>query len=176
MGLPFSCVPSPVDENFDPHSEVETVVKELAIRKVKKVMEITEDEQPLWVFGADTLIALNGVIYGKPLDREDARRMLKAFEGREHRVITAIALYSGRKKTIDCRSLVSTVTFAALSDGEIEWYLNSEEWKDAAGSYKIQGLAACFISSINGSYSSIVGLPLREFYTILRDNGYPYGA
>ena len=184
LGLPFTCMPSPVNEDYDLPADPRAVAEELAIRKVNKIVETLKNE-PLpgstkniepWVCGADTLISLNGKIYGKALDRNDARQMLKAFQGQSHEVITAVALYNGRKKTTDCRSVVSIVTFASLNPGEIEWYLDSGEWQDAAGAYKIQGLASCFISDIKGSYSSIVGLPLREFYVMLRENGYQYGS
>jgi septum formation protein len=165
-----------VDESYDEHADPRSVVEELAIRKAGRIVEILKSESPPWVCGADTLIALDGKIYGKPLGREDAGHMLRLFQGRSHEVWSAIALYNGRARTMDCRSVLSIVTFAPLAPGEIEWYLNSGEWQDAAGAYKIQGLASCFISSINGSYSSIVGLPIREFYAILRDNGCPYGG
>ena len=156
------------------------MAEELAVRKIRSVLSSFKaapgGEMPLWVCGADTLILLDGKIYGKALDREDAGRMLKELQGKGHEVISAVALYNGRANTFDCRSAVSSVTFAPLSHGEIQWYLDTGEWQDAAGAYKIQGLASCFISSINGSYSSIVGLPLREFYGMLKDNGYPYGG
>ena len=179
LGLPFTCIPSADDESFDSQAGGQAVAEELALRKVKNVLlTITtlKNEKPLWVCGADTLISLEGKIYGKPSDREDAGRMLMAFQGRSHEVISAAALFNGKAGTFDCRSVVSHVTFAPLSHGEIQWYLDTEEWRDAAGAYKIQGLAACFISSIQGSYSSVVGLPLREFYVMLRDNGYHYGG
>ena len=184
LGLPFTCMPSPANEDFNPQAEPRAVAEELAIRKVNKIVEILKNESPLsstktvepWVCGADTLIALDGKIYGKPLDRDDAGRMLRAFQGKTHEVISSVALFNGRAKTVDCRSVISTVTFAPLTSGEIEWYLDSEEWQDAAGAYKIQGLASCFITAINGSYSSIVGLPLREFYVMLRENGYQFGS
>ncbi|MDR0496816.1 MAG: Maf family protein [Treponema sp.] len=175
LGLPFTCIPSNIDESFDPSLDPGAVVEELAVKKVKKTLESLKDP-PLWVCGADTIIAMDGKIYGKPLDREDASRMLRAFSGRTHEVTSAIALYNGRAKTIDSRSVTSTVSFAPLTDGEIEWYLNSGEWQGVAGAYKIQGLASCLIAEISGSYSSIVGLPLREFYAMLRDNGYPFGG
>ena len=175
MGLPFRCMPAQIDEDFNERAEAKTVAEALAARKVSKIVEILKEEAR-WVCGADTIISLDGKIYGKPLDRPDAEQMLWAFQGRDHRVITAIALYNDRAKTMDSRTVESTVSFAAMTAGEIEWYLNSGEWRDAAGAYKIQGLASCFISDINGSYSSIVGLPLREFYAMLRENNYPYGA
>ena len=176
LGLPFSCVPSSADENINGQIAPEEAAEEIARRKVIKVAEALKNENPSWILGADTIINLEGKIYGKPRDREDAGCMLKTFQNREHQVITALALYSGRKKAIDCCRVISSVSFAPLTDGEIEWYLNSGEWKDAAGAYKIQGLASCFISGISGSYSSIVGLPLRELYVILRANGYPFGS
>ena len=174
MGLPFICISSPVNEEIESFSDGCKAAEELALRKVKKALEIQKNA--LWVCGADTLISLNGKLYGKPQNREDAKNMLGIFQAKTHEVISAVVLYNGRLKTFDCRTVVSTVTFAALKPEEIEWYLETGEWHDAAGSYKIQGLASCFITRIEGSYSSIVGLPLREFYTILRDNGYSYGA
>ena len=176
MGLPFTSMPSNVDESFDPKAECRSVVEELAVKKVRKIVETLKNEPALWVCGADTLINLDGKIYGKPLDRDDAGSMLRAFQGRAHEVISAVALYNGRAKTIDRKIVVSNVSFAPLTESEIEWYLDSGEWAGAAGAYKIQGLAACFITEISGSYSSIIGLPLREFYAMLRDNGYPYGG
>ena len=175
LGLPFTCMPSSVDESFDPQADHRAVAEELALRKVNSVLSAL-NKTPPWVCGADTLISLEGAIYGKAPDRGTAARMLRSFQGKTHDVISAVALFNGRAKTFDCRSVVSTVTFAPLSDVEIRWYLDTGEWQDAAGAYKIQGLASCFISSINGSYSSIVGLPLREFYGMLKDNGYPYGG
>ena len=175
LGLPFTSMPPLVDESFDPSSSPRTVAEGLALRKAAKIAPMSDENAP-WVCAADTIIALDGAIFGKPRDQDDARRMLAAFQGRSHEVISAVALYNGRAKSYDCRSIASLVSFAALSPGEIEWYLGTGEWKDAAGAYEIQGLASCFISSITGSYSSIVGLPLREFYAILRDNSYPYGG
>jgi septum formation protein len=187
-----------IDEDFEGRTDPCSVAGELAVRKVQKIVdnlksEISTSRQgevsivppsipqmegktPLWVCGADTLISIDGKICGKPLDRGDAALMLRSLSGRIHEVIRAVAVYSGRTGKIDCRKALSAVTFASLSENEIEWYLDSGEWQDAAGAYKIQGLASCFITGISGSYSSIVGLPLREFYVMLKDNGYSYGA
>jgi septum formation protein len=176
LGLPFSCVSPDVEETFDEKAAPQAAAEELALKKVRKIVETRKSEAPLWVCGADTLIAMEGKIYGKPRDRREAGNMLRLFSGNTHEAISAVALYSGRTQKTDCRSVASAISFASLSDGEIEWYLDSGEWQDAAGAYKIQGLASCFITNISGSYSSIVGLPLREFYIMLRDNGYPYGG
>jgi septum formation protein len=176
LGLPFSIMPPRIDEEIGNTTDPRKAAEDLAILKVKNVMELMKGRLPSWICGADTLISLDGDIFGKPRDREDAGRMLSRLQGRDHEVITGVALYSGKTKTIDCRSVVSAVSFAGLSEGEIEWYLNTGEWQGVAGAYKIQGLASCFVSLIKGSPSSVVGLPMREFYVMLRENGYPYGG
>jgi septum formation protein len=175
MGLPFNIMPSRVDEDYHKDLSPREVTEELAVRKVNHIIELLHGRTPPWICGADTVISMDGTIFGKPPSREDARNMLNALQGRDHDVVTSVALFNGREKSIDCRSVVSTVTFSRLSETEIDWYLNTGEWQGVAGAYKIQGLASCLISCIKGSYSSIVGLPMYEFYAMLRENGYPYG-
>jgi septum formation protein len=176
MGLPFNIMPSHIEEDFDEALSPREITEDLAKRKVNRIIEILQGKAPFWICGADTVISLDGKILGKPKDRSDAAAMLEKLQGREHQVVTAIALFNGKDGTLDCRSVESSVSFIPLSKSELEWYLNTGEWQEAAGAYKIQGLASCFISNIQGSYSGIVGLPMREFYAMLRDNGYPYGA
>jgi septum formation protein len=174
LGLPFSIMPAHIDESPPGALGSRELAEYLAVKKVNKIIELLSGRFPTWIFGADTLISVDGEIYGKPAEREDARRMLTRIQGREHEVITAMALYNGKGKTTDCRSVVSAVSFASLSEDEIEWYINTGEWQGAAGAYKIQGLAECFVTGIKGSYSGIVGLPMHEFYVMLEENGYPY--
>jgi len=176
MGLPFSIMPAGIDEDADNITDPAEAAQARAIRKVKQVITIMSDRLPRWIFGADTVVSLDGGIFGKPRDREEAGRMLAALSGKEHTVISAIALYNGIKKMIDCRSVSCTVRFARLSREEIEWYLDTGEWQEVAGAYRIQGLGGLFITSIAGPPSAVVGLPLHDFYDMLRDNGYPYGA
>ena len=135
-----------------------------------------QNNPPQWVFAADTLVSLGKAVFGKPKNREDSKLMLNTLQGKTHEVTTAAALYNGRTGKIDCRTSVNSITFALMTESEIEWYLDTGEWKDAAGAYKIQGKASCFITEIRGSYSGVVGLPLRELYVMLRENGYPFGA
>jgi septum formation protein len=176
MGLPFSIMPSRINEEYNDAMSPREITEELAVRKVNRIIELLRGRTPPWICGADTAIALDGKICGKPADREEAGRMLNMLQGREHEVVTSVALFNGKNKTIDCRSVVSTVTFNPIRESEIEWYLNTGEWQGVAGAYRIQGLAACFISKITGSYSSIVGLPIHEFYVMLKENSYPYGG
>jgi septum formation protein len=167
-------MPPLIDEDPGDIRDPGELAKTMAVRKVKKIIELMNGNPP-WICGADTVIAVDGSIYGKPRDREDAHGMLSRLQGREHQVFTAVALYCGNNESIDCRLVQSFVTFAPLTEGEIEWYLDTGEWQGVAGSYRIQGLASCLVSAIKGSYSSIVGLPMHEFYVMLRANGYPFG-
>ncbi len=172
LGLPFSIMPSSVDEALDPALSSVTQAESIARRKVEAVMVALQDRMPPWILGADTLIVSGSGIFGKPADKDDARRMLLELSGCTHEVVTALALYNGRSKTIDCRSSVSSVDFIKLSEAELDWYLDTGEWQGVAGAYRIQGVAGCFAQEIRGSYSSIVGLPLHVFYAMLRQNGY----
>lgn len=175
LGLPFNIIPSHIEEipvlGLSPEKQAE----KFATDKLGSVMEILKTQLPLWILGADTLISIDGDILGKPKDREDAKQMLLRLLGRSHEVITSIALYNGKTKTINSKTVTTTVTFSAISEKELECYLDTGEWQGVAGAYKIQGLASCFISGINGSYSNVVGLPIHEFYVMLKENDYPYG-
>ena len=176
MGLPFSILPAEIDEDEITQTNPLKLTAELAKRKVEKVVEIMKNRLPRWICGADTVIAIDEKVFGKPKDREEASQMLKALSDRQHKVITSIALYNGTDGKIDCRSSSCTVSFAPLTGEEIEWYLDTNEWQGVAGAYRIQERGGCFITRINGSPSTVAGLPLREFYVMLRDNGYPYGS
>jgi septum formation protein len=175
LSLPFSIMPAQIDESTQGGLKPRELAEELAVRKVNRIVELLSSRLPNWIFGADTLISVDGDIYGKPRDRDDAQSMLTRLQGRSHEVITAMALYNGREKIVDCRSVVSSVTFASIRPEDLEWYLDTGEWQGVAGAYKIQGLAGCFVSGIIGSYSGIVGLPMHEFYVMLKENGYSYG-
>jgi septum formation protein len=175
LGFPFTVLSAPVDETLDASINDQAAAEELTLRKLNRALRLPQGKDAPWIFAADTLVSLDGKIYGKPRDREEAGKTLSALSGREHRVITAMALYKGGGKSADCRSVVSEVSFAPVSEEEIQWYLDSGEWEGAAGAYRIQGLGACFISSVRGSCSAIAGLPIREFYVMLRDNGYHFG-
>jgi len=176
MGLPFEVLKTEIDETLTKQTDPQKLTAELAVKKAENAINIMKANLPAWIFTADTVVALDGKIFGKPTDREDAAGMLRAFSGREHVVFTSIALFNREKNAIDCRTASCSVVFAELSDKEIEWYLNTNEWQGVAGAYRIQGLASCFITKIKGCQSTVTGLPLNEFYVILKDNGYRYGA
>jgi septum formation protein len=175
LGLPFSIIAPEIDEEPQAGLDPRELAEDLAVRKVRKVIGYLRGRNPPWICGADTLISVDGTVYGKAKDRDYAKEMLKNLQGRAHQVVTAMALYSGKTNTIDCRSVVSEVIFSPLLEDQVEWYLDTGEWQGVAGAYRIQGVGSCFITGIRGSYSSIVGLPIHEFYVMLRDNGYAYG-
>ncbi|MCL2722789.1 MAG: Maf family protein [Treponema sp.] len=176
LGLPFSVMPAKIDESHCDHSDPQDFTRELAVRKVKKVMDEMKTRMPKWICGADTVISIRNKIFGKPKNRDEAADMLKDLSGKKHKAVTSIAFYNVRKNKMDTRSVSCFVTFAPLTDQEIEWYLDTNEWQGVAGAYRLQGLASCFITQIEGSPSTVIGLPLREFYVMLKDNGYPYGS
>jgi septum formation protein len=122
------------------------------------------------VLCSDTTVARGRTLYGKPLDEADARRMLQALAGTTHRVLTALALQSGRQRWQSLN--VSQVRFAPLSPSRIRRYVATGEPMGKAGAYAIQGRAAAFIERISGSHSGIVGLPLHETAQLLERTGF----
>ena len=121
------------------------------------------------VLCSDTTVALSREILGKPADPADAMRMLQALSGQTHRVLTAVAVQSGRKRLAAVS--VSRVTFSAMSRAQIKAYVDSGEPMGKAGAYGVQGRAAAHIERIQGSYSGIMGLPLHETAVLLRSLG-----
>jgi septum formation protein len=138
-----------------------------------KASALRNAHRSLPVLGADTVVVLDGIIYGKPRDRDDALAMLARLSGREHQVLTAVALADARGVALAVN--VSAVRFRALSVAECRDYWDSGEPLDKAGGYAIQGFAAAFIESLRGSYSAVMGLPLFETAALLRGAGVPYG-
>jgi len=156
---------------------LETVMSgELPLTYVKRVTQLKLDAAVIRmkqrglpnapILCADTTVALGRHILGKPEDAKDALRMLKVLSGQTHRVLTAVAVASNRKRAI-CVS-ISQVTFAPMKLSEMKSYVASGEPMGKAGAYGIQGLAASYISEIKGSYSSIMGLPLFETAQLLK--------
>ena len=176
LGLPFSILKADIDESLSKQTDPIKLTVELAVRKAEKAIEMMSKNLPKWICAADTVIACNSKIFGKPHNREEASQMLEQLSGRQHKVVTSVALYSNREKKIDHCTSTCIVTFASLTAEEIEWYLDTNEWQGVAGAYRIQEMASCFITQIKGTPSTVSGLPLREFYVMLRNNGYPYGA
>ncbi len=118
------------------------------------------------MLAADTIVVRDGRIFGKPVDRADAARMLEALAAGDHDVLTAVAI--ARNGGIASHVETTRVTFAPLTPDEVAWYVASGEADDKAGAYAIQGLAARFIPRIEGSYSNVVGLPVAAVHRMLK--------
>lgn len=123
------------------------------------------------MLGADTAVVLDGRILGKPVDQADALSMLLGLSGRDHDVLTAVAVLDGRR--CETRMVRSRVRFRLITEQEALAYWASGEPRDKAGSYGIQGLGAVFVAGLEGSYSAVVGLPLCETAELLGHFGIP---
>lgn len=170
IGVNFRVIPAAIDESALAGESPEAHVTRLALEKARAGHAILQGEPRRPVLGADTLVAAGDVVLGKPADCEDAIRMLQLLSGRTHRVLSAVAL-AGESES--CRLSVSRVTFRKLTRAECAAYWGTGEPADKAGGYAIQGLAALFISRLEGSYSGVMGLPLYETAELLAGAGVP---
>ena len=169
VGIPFEVVPGDIDEeNTELSGTPGQKAEQLAHMKAANVASRLESGL---VLGADTIVVCDDEIFGKPADEEDARRMLMKLGGREHQVITGIALVDASSGKARTAHEITTVRFSELTGREIDVYIASGEPFDKAGAYAIQGRAAIFVESLDGCYSNVVGLPLRRLYCLLRDFG-----
>ncbi len=174
LGFPITIMSPDVDESFSPGEEPASIVTGLAAKKVQYVLGVITDRFLPWVLGADTLIFHSGRAIGKPGSREEAHEILSSLSGATHEVYTGLALYSGKSKNTVTAANRTTVRFRSLEEEEIQWYLDSGEWQGVAAGYRIQGKASFFIDMIEGQYHSVVGLPISDFYGILRSAGYKF--
>ncbi|MEP9318089.1 Maf family protein [Pseudomonas sp. LABIM340] len=171
IGLPFHIVPASIDETPESGESAHAYVERLARGKALAGLNFLAQRADVCVLGADTAVVLDGRILGKPVDRDDALAMLQALSGREHEVLTAVAVAD--RDRCEARVVSSRVAFRAVSAEEAERYWETGEPQDKAGGYAIQGLAAVFVSRVEGSYSAVVGLPLCETSALLADFSIP---
>lgn len=173
LDIPFQVILPNIDETLISSVDTEDIPELLAREKVSAVIHSLPSQQEIqWVLGADTVIVKNGRIFGKPQSADEAAEFLKEFQGSTHTVITAVVLYNGKQKSTTSRVAKTKVTFAPMTDDEIQWYLESGEWHGAAGGYRIQSLASIFIEKIEGSQSCVTGLPIHELYDMLKEQNY----
>lgn len=174
-GIDCDVLVSDIDESaIRGASPLETATL-LARAKTEAVLNNPASAAWQWVLGADTLIDLDGRSIEKALNRNDASSILQSLSGRAHRVISAVCLYCREENLFMEDNSVSTVVFKQLDSDELNWYLDSGEWRGAAGAYMVQGRAACFVEDLRGPHSGVVGLPLPLIYGMLRESGYRFG-
>jgi nucleoside triphosphate pyrophosphatase len=162
IGVPHAVEVADIDEEPTHGEAVAAYVERVARAKAETVWERCAD---LPVLGADTTVVLDGVSLGKPRDRAHGLSMLQALAGRDHQVLTCVALVTAAGTR--CMTSTSTVRMRASSDAERDRYWDTGEPRDKAGGYAIQGLGAVFIESLQGSYSGVMGLPLFETAQLL---------
>ena len=166
---PAAIISADIDETPHKNEKPRLYVQRMAREKNLRLIEQLKTGQCLLT--ADTTVAVGRRILGKASDKEHARSMMKVHSGRSHQVMTAIALSTPDGRMIERLSL-NRVKMKRLSHDDIERFIETEEWRDCAGGYKIQGYAAGFIQKIIGSHSAIMGLPLYETRQILNGIGY----
>ncbi len=174
IGVVHAVRPATLDESRLAGEPPADYVSRLARAKAEALWEALLPTERKPVLGADTTVAIDGDVLGKPLDKADAVRMLERLSGRTHQVYTAVALrHAGG---CDARLSVSDVTFRPLTLEECRSYWETGEPADKAGGYAVQGRAAAFITRIAGSYSGIMGLPLAETAELLGKIGEAAGC
>ena len=166
--VPDIIEPAHVDETPLPGEPPDTLALRLAGAKARTV---ADRHGGAWVLGADTVVACGRRILPKAMDEATARRCLALLSGRRHRVIGGVCIIDPAG-VAHARRVVTAVSFKRLQGNEIDDYLNSGEWHDKAGGYAIQGRAACFVKSVSGSYSNVVGLALYETCQLLEGIGF----
>ena len=173
IGVPFELLSTSVDESPKAGEEAAHLVQRLAVLKaVSGLKQITTNDPDAIVLGADTVVCIDDEILGKPADAEDARIMLRRLSGRTHQVLSAVSLSDGCNQQTELS--VSEVSFRHITDDEILRYSESGEADGKAGAYAIQGLAAVFVTRLEGSYSGVVGLPLEKLFPLLQSFKVPY--
>lgn len=156
---------SSIKEAISPNETVEQIAMALAFEKANQVGG--KYNQGEIIIGADTIVAYEGKVLGKPKGEEDAKNMLKSLSGREHEVITGISIIKSNSnlKIIDYEKTI--VKFRKLTDRKIENYIKTKEYIDKAGAYGIQGVGGILVERINGCYFNVVGLPLYKLDILL---------
>ena len=162
LGVQFEALAPDVEELAA--GEARSVAVANALRKARAVADRAGDRP---VLGVDTLVALDGRLHGKPPDREAARATLAALAGRTHEVWSGLALLAPAPAPERTAAAVTSVTFRALEPAELDWYLTTDEWRERAGAYAIQGRGAALVERIAGDYFNVVGLPVAALVSLL---------
>jgi len=172
---PVALRPATIDETPAKAEMPRTLVNRLALAKAQAALKIVREEKELakaYILSADTVVAVGRKILAKPETIDEAASALYQLSARSHRVYTTICLITPENKVRN-RLVETKVRFMRLTREDINAYLATGEWRDKAGGYAIQGFATAFITGIKGSYTNVVGLPLRETVNLLRGERYP---
>ena len=163
VGWSFEKSVADIDESELTGETPENYVQRLAKSKAEKVSQNFSDR---FVLGADTTVVINNQIIGKPVDLDDARRMIEMLSGNWHEVLTGVAFVRNEKSIVGLQS--TKVKFDEMSEDEIKFLVEKGEPLDKAGAYAVQAQAALFIEKIEGDYWNVVGLPINLVYNLFR--------
>lgn len=168
MGLDFTIMPSSCEENVPlPLSPRETAM----FLALEKALDIENKVNPNdLIIGCDTVVVYENTIFGKPADKKDAFRMLKALSGKQHEVISGISLITAVTPRKQVSFQTTSVKLHDISDTEIYEYIESDEPMDKAGSYAIQGIFSRYIAGYEGSYENVIGFPCKLFSDIMKSD------
>jgi len=169
IGIEFRVYAADIDETPLPGETATTYVNRMANEKCLAAKQRMAPGDRSVILAADTIVAVDGDILGKPADDEEARRMLRRLSGRSHDVHTSVCVASPRD--IGVTRVTTSVVFAPLSAAEINWYVGLGESLDKAGAYGMQTAGALLVDRIDGSPTNVIGLPLRETMAMLRFAG-----
>jgi septum formation protein len=168
LNLAFQLRPGDVDESPLAGEAPAACVRRLALAKAAAAAGAAAEV----VLAADTLVVLDGRMLGKPRDAADARRMLALIAGREHTVLTGVALLEAPDGRQAATVEESRVRMASMTPAELDWYVATGEPMDKAGAYAVQGKGALFVEAVHGNYTNVVGLPLPATYRLFASLGY----
>jgi len=166
-GISFEMQPAQIAEDPLPGEGAKECAERLAR---EKALAVAQQRPQDFVLAADTVVVVDGQILGKPVDGNDAARMLRLLSGREHQVITGVCLVVSGQWSVASETTV--VTMSEITEDEIAAYIASGEPMDKAGAYGIQGIASRWIPRIEGDYSNVVGLPVALVWRMLRRAGF----
>jgi len=167
-GLTFTVIPSTVDERAVAIASTEERVRFLAEAKAEEVAQRFPES---WVIGADTVVLIENTLLGKPRTQSEARHMLEALSGKTHKVLTGYCICCKNAKRSFSETVETKVLFKPLTNREMDWYVSTKEPFDKAGGYAAQGLGTFLIKRVEGSYTSVVGLPVCEVVDYLEKQG-----
>lgn len=176
-GFTFEVQAADIDESVRPGESPDAYVQRLAVEKATAIRDrLAADaadrganaEVDITVIGADTTVAFQGEILGKPVDAADAKAMLRRLSGATHQALTGVAVVRHETVSVCVRT---NVTFAEMTDHEIDWYVSTGDPLDKAGSYGIQGIAGSYVERIDGNVQNVAGLPMHHLVVLLAKVG-----
>lgn len=177
IGLQPMVQPADVDESALPGEKPGELVERLAEQKARAIWQSRPDQGSILVVAADTVIDIDGKIFGKPIDDDDSRRMLRTLSGRSHDVVTGLAVIGCKPgetaASVELAAGRTEVWMRNIDADDLDWYIDSGEPNGKAGAYAIQGQGSLLVDRIEGSYQNVVGLPLPLLDDLTRRFGVP---